>query len=1288
MTRGEEQTRSAGSPVAPDREVPALQFPVRDTEPGGDGPRFGAFSWSGEDLRPLTAFVGERGLCAFELFNAAFTLLLHRYSGQDDLALARVSGATADGQRRPRVVAVRSRIGDAVPFSALIASLAAQHAALAEQAALTGRDTDPASLDLGGGLRAGFAETGSTGTALPEDLGGLQLVFAVEQDGDAVRFTLHYEPRLFTPEFIARMAANHHALLIDACARPAADVRQLSILSDAERGYLLDEVNATDREFARDATLHGLVEAQAERTPGATAVEWRGERLTYRELDEGANRLARALLACGVTPGRRVGVSVARTHRTVCLLLAIHKLGCAYVPLDPAYPADRLSAIAATAGMSAVVHDAAGSPPWLGSLDAQALPLAQVWEKAGAERPDAPAVAVDPTAPTHLIYTSGSTGLPKGVVITHRNVVALLRWAWDTYAGPEVSRVLFGTSLNFDLSVFELWCPLTMGGSVIVVDNVLALTEDASLAPTLVNTVPSALAVLLRRGAVPDSTRVVNVAGEPLSRELVNAAFAGTSARRLYNLYGPSEDTTYSTWKCFTGPVTGDPTIGVPIPNTRAYLLDASGQLVPRGVPGELHLGGEGLSAGYINDPERTAAVFVAAPPRLADAGRLYRTGDLAKWTEDGELSFMGRKDNQVKIRGYRIELGEIESVLRQLAGLGDVAALAVRNGDDLRLICYVGDQGGGITDGRVGDHLRKTLPHYMQPARIVIEPRLPQLPNGKVDRKALAARVVDWGESGGAAPALTDPTEAQVGTLWTDLLGIANPGAGLDFFSVGGHSLLANLLAARLTELAGTGVRVAQVYENRTLAEQARLIRGKREETEAAGSHDETAERLVDVARILHESTRGHGVPGAGAAIYADGKLEFAYQGFADLEERRPYTAGSRQRMTCVTKVLIACVALMLVDRGLVPLDEPLDGILPKGFRRSGGRRVQVTLRQLLSHTSGLDDSYEVWHDIDLPDLDAYIDSFRGYQQLFEPGEIFAYSACGTSIVALLIEKVLRMPWRRAVNEMLLVPLGIKEIPETNDPGDHYGDELAFGYLWSAADQGYTRFTPGPQTVADDAASSFAVCFTVEDLAVLALFALSDGVTSGGERLLSEGLAREMRSPQVDIPGHHFMHAWGLGWLLFGPTAFGFNSNGSGHHNFIQVFPEQRSFLILLANAYPAFGVYEDLVQSLTGEGLIRTGRPFELDLDSCAGLYESDGYRLNVVRGAERLQYEYCERAKDGTWLELDEGDLVLSGAGGFSSMSDKNILAGSISFVPVAGSRIPKFVRMGQRVARKSE
>ncbi|WP_241968218.1 amino acid adenylation domain-containing protein [Streptomyces sp. ICBB 8177] len=1253
------------------KAVPALQFPVTGSRPERGAPEFGVVSWSGQEVRQLSAFVAERGLSAVDLFRAAFAVLLHRYSGQDDLTLLHLA---PDDAGTCRATPVRSRVADHTPFSALTAALASRRRKLVAEEPLP-----PLTDLLGDGLHAGFlqgsvCQEGSVAEEHPA-WAELHLLLAVEDGAGGPAFALRYDCALFTPAFISRLAANYRALLLDACARPAADIRELDILSPQERGLLVAGIGARALEYDREACVHRLVEAQADRTPRAPAVEYAGRTLDYAELDASANRLARALRQLGAVHGGRIGVSVSRTERMVCLLLAIHKAGCAYVPLDPSYPADRLGAIAAGADMSLVVYDTADAPRWLTRTGLPGVPLAQLWDAALEEDPARPE-PVDAGTPTHLIHTSGSTGAPKGVVITHRNVTALLAWAHDTYSREELSRVLFGTSLNFDLSVFELWAPLTTGGTVVVAENVLALTEDASLAPTLVNTVPSALSVLLRRAAIPDSVSVVNVAGEPLPGELVDGVLSGTRAGRVFNLYGPSEDTTYSTGRCFTAPGTPRPTIGTPLPNTRVHLLDDAGRLVPYGVTGEIHLSGDGLAAGYSGDPERTAAAFIEPPAELAGTGRLYRTGDLARWTPDGELDFLGRRDNQVKVRGYRIELGEIEAAARRLAGVDDVAAVVVRAGGEQRIVAYVADAHAGLAPDRVAAHLETQLPHYMRPARVVVEPRLPRLPNGKTDRKALGARPVDWGEAG--AGELTDPFQVRIGAVWAELLGVAAPGPGLDFFSVGGHSLLANLLAARLTDLAGRPVRVAEVYAHRTIAEQARLLKDSPFEP---GGTDRTV-----IGTVLRESTTGHGVPGAGAAFFVDGTVEYAYQGHADLERDVPYTAVTRQRMTCVTKVLIACVALMLVDRGLLELDAPLAPLLPEGFRRRDGNTAEVTLRQLLSHTSGIDDSWEVWHDIDQPDLTGYVTGFRDYQQLFDPGTIFAYSACGTSVVALLIERVTGAPWRRAVNEMLLSPLGIKRIPETNDPGDHYGDEVATGYLWHADDKRYQRFEPGPQTVADDAASSFAVCFTTEDLVALARFALDDGATPDGRRLLSRELATAMRTPQIDIPGHHFMHAWGLGWLLFGPSAFGFNSNGSGHHNFIQVFPEQGAFLILLANAYPAFGVYEDLIQSLTGERLIRTGRPFDLALDDCAGRYECDGYRLDVTRGQQRLEYAYHERARDGSWTPLDEGELVLTGAGGFSSMSERNILAGSISFIPAPGTKDPAFVRMGQRVAAK--
>ncbi|SDI32264.1 amino acid adenylation domain-containing protein [Actinokineospora alba] len=1225
----------------------ALQFPTSYTRSAASGNAStpGDLCWRA-DVARLGKLAEIHSVD--EVLNAAFVALVHRYTGQDDIVVGRTEkGAGLTG--------VQSRISADTSFAELVGQLESAQA-----------------VSIQDSIQVAFA---GAGFGSPD---GVELVLEVRIEGDKADFALRYDGALFAPEFIARLAANYQTLVADAVDRPGEPVHGLRLLADEEQRYLLETVNATDWSYLRDTPVHAMVEFQATQTPDAPALEHLGQTTTYRELNERANALARALLAAGVNPGDRIGVSLPRSARLVCLLLAVHKAGCAYVPLDPAYPGDRLKAIADTAAMSAVVVDSA--PSWLADLDVTAIDETALWTRAAEQEVTNVDLVVDAAAASHLIYTSGSTGLPKGVVIHHRNVAALLAWAWETYTCDDVARVLFSTSLNFDLSVFELWCPLTMGGCVVVVDNVLALTEPGDLNPSLVNTVPSALTVLVQRDAVPASTTVMNVAGEPLPRELVNSVFDSSPVQRVYNLYGPSEDTTYSTYKCFTDPTADVPTIGVPIHNTKAYLLDARGALVPHGVVGELHLGGDGLSSGYINDAERTAAVFVDAP---AVIGRrtLYRTGDLARWTENGELFFMGRKDNQVKIRGYRIELGEIESVLREVEGVRDVAALAVRTGTDTRLVCYVGT---GLAEAAIGEHLRGRLPHYMQPAKIVIEPELPLLPNGKVDRKALAARTVDWGTAHLGESTL-NAAQSEIAAVWSEVLGLDGIPADLDFFSIGGHSLLANLLAARLSERCAVGVRVSEIYEFRTVAAQADMVRDKRAAAPETLADDDVDGRLALADRTLRESAKSHGVPGAASVVVIDGRSHATYYGLDDLAAGTARDETSRQRVTCVTKVLVAYVALMLVDQGRLTLDDPLGDLVPEAARRRGGP-VDFTLRQLLSHTSGIDDSYEVWNTTDFPDLASYVASFQHYPQVADPGEIFAYSACGTSIAALAIERVLGMSWRRAVNTMLLQPLGIETIAESLAAGDHYGSSVATGYLWNEPENAYAPFVPGPQTMANDAADSFSVCFTTEEVATLALFALDDGVTRDGKRLLSAELARQMRTPQIDIPGHHFMHSWGLGWLHFDENVFGFNSNGSGHHNFVQVFAETRTVLVMLANAYPTFGLYEDLVKSVTGEGLIRPGRGGEVDIDVCVGEYASDGYRLEVTRGPDRLRYVFFQRESQEDWTRLDEGDLVASGTGGFTSMSEKNVLAGSISFIWSTDPARPKFVRLGQRVARR--
>ena len=1234
-----------------------------------------------------------RGRSTGDVLYTVFALMVHRYCNQDDIVVARAGDREFAGvseQLRP----VRSGISERTVFEEFLEYVSSERTGGAVPAVQENSPGSGESHPESGAVgrtpsRIAFREISAPDAAdtwqEPDGSDRADILWSVRiTDSEAV-FTVDYDASLFHEEFAVRMAKNYLTLLDDACRRPSVPVYELRLVGEEEEHHLLETLSGTALPYDDRECVHTLFEAQARRTPDAPALEWQGEQVTYRQLDERADALAAALLAGPVRPGDRVGVSLTRTPRMVTLLLAILKSGCAYVPLDPAYPADRLTAIAAGASLAAVVFDRPEPPEWVAALDAVALPEAELWRRAGAAGPGAARVAVSPSAVSHLIHTSGSTGTPKGVVIHHRNVVALLAWARETYTPDEVARVLFGTSLNFDLSVFEMWCPLTAGGCVVVVENVLALTEQPDLAPTLVNSVPSAVGVLVRRDAVPASCRVVNVAGEPLSAELVASVLAHSSVRRVFNLYGPSEDTTYSTYRCFEQAPASTPCIGVTLPNSYAFLADPRGRLVPQGAVGEVLLGGDGLSSGYLGDPERTAEAFVDAPDYVRSCRRVYRTGDLAVWTEEGELRFMGRRDNQVKVRGHRIELSEVEAVAREVAGVRDAAALAVRHDDDTRIVCYV--ESAEDVAAPLAAHLAGRLPQYAQPARTVVERELPLLPNGKLDRRALAARPVDWTGTAGAPPAVLTPGQTAVAAVWTEVLGITGMAAELDFFSVGGHSLLANILAARLSRDCGVEVRVADVYEHRTLAQQAVLVAERRLRAPAVGpGTGSAADRLAAAKRALRESGRGLGVPGAAFAAHVDGVTRVARFGVDDLADGRPRSADSRQRATCLTKVALAYVVMMMVDRGLLELDAPLEKTVPEATRRAGGLQVDITMRQLLSHSSGIDDSHEVWKPVRATGLAEYVAGFREYGQLFEPGRVYAYSACATSIVALVIERLLGMPWRHAVNRMLLVPLGIRPVPDSADAERYYGGSVATGHLWDGTENRYLPFLPGPQTIAEDAPGPFSVCLTVEEIAQVAVLGLNDGVTAAGERLLSADLAREMRTPQVGVPGHHFMHAWGLGWLLFAPDVFGFISNGSGHHNFVQVFPGQRTALVLQANAYPSFGLYEDVAKALTGYDLIRSGQELTYDLDACTGEYRSDGYRLLVDRRGDRLEYRYAQRQGGGGWRTIDAGELAWGGTGGFTAVSDANVLAGSISFVWPEDSGRPEFVRMGQRLATK--
>jgi amino acid adenylation domain-containing protein len=705
---------------------------------------------------------------------------------------------------------------------------------------------------------------------------------------------IEHDRDLFDPSTAERLAQRFAVLLAGMAAEPAARLSELPLLTPAERAQTLVEWNDTGSALALSAApalLHRLCAAQAERTPDAPAVLYAtadGEtvELTHRELQRRARRLARRLRALGVGPEVRVGVALERTPELPVALLAVLEAGGAYVPLDPAYPAERLSAMVedARAGQeSFVLLTQERLAPRLAALAAGEGPPVRLLDvesaegDAGDDEGPLP-VAVDPDNLAYLIYTSGSTGRPKGVAITHRSAAALVAWARTLFAPEDLAGAFASTSINFDLSVFELFVPLAAGGTVVLGDDALALAGSPLAARvTLVNTVPSAMAELARLGAVPPTVRTVNLAGEPLRGALARRLYELPHVERVLNLYGPSEDTTYST--VALAPRRGEPTIGVPITGTRAYVLDRWGVPAPVGVPGELWLGGEGLARGYLHRPDLTAERWVPDPFSGAAGARLYRTGDLARWLPAGELEFLGRIDHQVKVRGFRIELGEIETLLLAHPGVREAVALAREAppaagalAGEKRLVAYVAPAEGAPDDlaDRLAAHLAARLPGYMLPALVVL-PELPRTPNGKVDRKALPEP--DLAGAAGYVPPREGMEELLAG-LWAELLGVPRVGARDDFFALGGHSLLAARLASRLRETLGVELPLRRIFELPALADLAREVEAARRGAAAAVAEGPAAAAPPPLPR-----PRPSEVPAAQPLSWAQERLYFLDQ-------------------------------------------------------------------------------------------------------------------------------------------------------------------------------------------------------------------------------------------------------------------------------------------------------------------------------------------------------------------------------------------------------------------------
>ena len=636
-----------------------------------------------------------------------------------------------------------------------------------------------------------------------------------EEDGP--RLECHFDLDLFEPTTIRRLGRHFETLLESVAENPARRLGELTLMSPGQRQQLLREwstVSDVTGVPGEASCLHELFAQSADRVEEAVAVV-RGEVfLSYGRLDRDSDRLAARLRAAGVGPDVLVALSSERSPWMVTGMLAIHKAGGAYLPLDPAYPRERLDWMLEDSGARVCL---AGAELHLG----------------GKSRPDSQGGSPLRTTPEQLayvLYTSGSTGRPKGVTVSHRSAVALLTWAAEVFSPRELACVLASTSISFDLSVFEIFLPLVRGGTVVLVDDVLELPRTAHRV-TLVNTVPSALREVLELGDWPESVRCVNLAGEPLRRGLVERVPRGP---RVLNLYGPSEDTTYSTYSKVGMNAAAEPSIGRPIAGTTAHVVDASLSPVPHGAAGELCLGGVGLARGYLKRPALTAERFVP-DPYAANGSRLYRTGDRARFLASGEFDFLGRIGYQVKIRGFRVEPEEVEVVLTGHPNVDHAAVVArtltgpTRRGER-QLVAFFVAHGVAPTPAELRAFLEERLPAYMVPAVFVILEQLPATASGKIDRSVLAETATDPAPAS-AAPPRTTTEEVLVG-IWCRILEIDRAGVHDDFFKLGGHSLLATRLVSQVRRVFGKELPVRDLFENPTVASLARRL----DEADATG--------------------------------------------------------------------------------------------------------------------------------------------------------------------------------------------------------------------------------------------------------------------------------------------------------------------------------------------------------------------------------------------------------------------------------------------------------------------
>ena len=821
-----------------------------------------------ENIRKLSR---EEGTTLFMTLLAAFQTLLYRYSGQDDICvgtpIANRNQLETENLigffvntlvlrtdlsdeptflellRRVREVALGAYAHQELPFENLVE-------ALQPQRDLSHTPLFQVMFVLQNAQITSFNLPGLAISSLETDSGNAKfdLTLDITELPEGMHVAFEYNTDLFHQSTIERMLTHFQTLLESIVAAPEQSIALLPIIPETELSKMLIEWNQTWAEFPQDCCMHEWFESLAMKNPEAVAVTFQDQQLTYAELNQRANQLARYLQKQNLRCENLVGICMERSIEMVVSILGTLKAGGAFIPLDPAYPAERLAYMITDARISVLLTQQNLSDQFT-SYATKIVAVDAEWSKIAQEAAENLNLTLEPTNLAYIIYTSGSTGKPKGTMLQHRGWCNLARAQQKAFGVGTGSRILQFSSLSFDASVWEFVMALLSGASLGLTARENLTTGQGLLKVfkedriTTVTLPPSVLAVVPEI-ELPDLSTIIT-AGEACTADLVARWSEG---RRFFNAYGPTETTVCASMFLVTDNGYQNPPIGRPIANFQLYILDKNLQPVPVGVAGELHVGGVALARGYLNRPELTAEKFIPDPFSREPGSRLYKTGDLTRFLPDGNIEFMGRIDHQVKIRGFRIELGEIEAVLGEHPQLLDVVVIVREDKkEDKRLVAYfVAEPDSDLKVGELRRFLHERLPEYMIPSVFMQLDQIPLTPNGKVNRKALPKPDQSRPELESAYVAPRNESEAKLAQICANLLNVEKVGIYDNFFELGGHSLLATQFLSRLRNSFQIELPLRSLFEKPMIAELAEEI----DRLKSVGERLQTAPAIKRVSR------------------------------------------------------------------------------------------------------------------------------------------------------------------------------------------------------------------------------------------------------------------------------------------------------------------------------------------------------------------------------------------------------------------------------------------------------